>query len=223
MKKQTISINDEMLMTCAYRYAIGRHTYVVTLAPYIAKKYYGLLSDERKECISQDIIKCINDCLSNYIKYNISINDGEKNALNDLFIWMKDNISCANDFNGIKYIEISKDKSNNINYNINTDVNHKFYRSESDLDDLIEWYNLAQVFNVKSYKQLTIKNNNTQKTINVFKTWKKTIIKSSNKDDVFNYVSWKWEECYCDVDTYVKYGEHKYLEQKYINKLKKYV
>lgn len=219
MTTKKLSINDEMLLTCAYRYAIGRHTYVVTLASYIAQKYYNLLSVERKKNISEDIIKCINECLSNYIKYNININYNERNALNDLFIWMKDNISCANDFNGIKYIELFKDQSNNICYNINTDVNHKFFRSESDFDDLIEWYSLAQVFNVQSYKQLTITHNSKQKTITVFKTWKKSIIKSSNKDDVFNYVSWKWEECYCDVDTYVKYGEYKYLEQKYINKL----
>ena len=46
-KNKYISVDEELLMACATRYCIGRQTYVTSLAPYIGKKYYPLLSDRK--------------------------------------------------------------------------------------------------------------------------------------------------------------------------------
>ena len=54
--KEKLSINEEMLMWTSYRYCIGRKTYVVDLAYYIAQKYYKLLSDERMRFTAEDAI-----------------------------------------------------------------------------------------------------------------------------------------------------------------------
>lgn len=217
-----ISLNDELILSCAYRYAIGRHSYIVTIAPYIAQKYYNVLSDSRKQCISFDIISTINNCLFNYITYSASIPQEERNSLNDLLLWMKDNITCKNDFENISNIVVYKNiyEKSNKQYNIVKNDTGKNYKYESDLDDLIEWYNLAQVFNVKDHKIITIQNGNVNETIKVFKTWKKSVIEVNDKTGVFKYLPWKWEECYCDVDLYVKKGQCAYIENKYIHNIK---
>ena len=60
-KNDTCSIDEEMLMWTSYRYCIGRQTYVSSLAGYMAKKYYPILSDERKLFTAKDIRSSILD------------------------------------------------------------------------------------------------------------------------------------------------------------------
>ena len=82
-KKQEISIDEEMLIWTSYRYCIGRKTYVSTLAPYIGKKYYDLLSDERLDFMARDIRSCIYDQLRfNTVSFNYegSVFEKERNA-----------------------------------------------------------------------------------------------------------------------------------------------
>jgi hypothetical protein len=55
IERERLSLDEEMLMWTSYRYCIGRKTYVTSLASYIGKKYYNLLSDERAEFTLKDI------------------------------------------------------------------------------------------------------------------------------------------------------------------------
>ena len=68
MKKKTTerencSLFEEMLMWTSYRYCIGRHTYVTSLAGEMAQHYYDKLSDERMEFTANDIRREIFDHL----------------------------------------------------------------------------------------------------------------------------------------------------------------
>ena len=54
-KVEHCSLFEEMLMWTSYRYCIGRHTYVVTMAYDIAQHYYNKLTDEQKEHAADDI------------------------------------------------------------------------------------------------------------------------------------------------------------------------
>ena len=47
-KKTQLSLDEEMLFWTSYRYCIGRHTYVNSLAEYMAKKYDGDLNNPNK-------------------------------------------------------------------------------------------------------------------------------------------------------------------------------
>ena len=96
IERERLSLDEEMLMWTSYRYCIGRKTYVTSLASYIGKKYYNLLSDERAEFTSKDIKECINDCL-NFgalsIKYEGSVSNNERDGLSDLLTWFNENVS----------------------------------------------------------------------------------------------------------------------------------
>ena len=46
--EKKLSLDDEMIFWTSYRYCIGRHTYVTSLADYMAKKYWDLLSDGQR-------------------------------------------------------------------------------------------------------------------------------------------------------------------------------
>ena len=62
-KKKKCSTFEEMLMWTSYRYCIGRHTYVTSLAGEIAQNYYDRLDDDRLEFTANDIRSQIYDKL----------------------------------------------------------------------------------------------------------------------------------------------------------------
>ena len=62
-EKELCSLDEEMLLWTSYRYCIGRKTYVSSLAGYMAKKYYPILSKNGLENNAFDIRRCILDNL----------------------------------------------------------------------------------------------------------------------------------------------------------------
>ena len=46
MRKDKISLDEELLVYGAWRYGIGRRSYYSSVASYIGKKYYNSFSDE---------------------------------------------------------------------------------------------------------------------------------------------------------------------------------
>ena len=87
-KNHKCSDFEEMLMWTSYRYCIGRHTYVITMADDIGKHYYNKLSKERKEFTAQDIRNEIMTHLS-YLPFSFRIhrtyNDDIFNPISALF------------------------------------------------------------------------------------------------------------------------------------------
>ena len=71
-EREQCSLFEEMLMWTSYRYCIGRHTYVTSLAGEIAQHYYNRLSDERMEFTATDIRKEISDKLQ-WLPFNFKI------------------------------------------------------------------------------------------------------------------------------------------------------
>ena len=71
-KKEKCSLFEEMLMWTSYRYCIGRHTYVTSLAGEMAQHYYDKLTDERMEFTAMDIRKEILDKLQ-WLPFNFRI------------------------------------------------------------------------------------------------------------------------------------------------------
>ena len=71
IKKPELSLDEEMLMWTSYRYCIGRKTYVNSLASYMAKKYYPLMSASQRQNAAFDIRRTIGDCL----QFTVSLNE----------------------------------------------------------------------------------------------------------------------------------------------------
>lgn len=55
MKERKISLDDEIIISCAFRYCLGRMTYVVSTMCNKLKEVYDVLPDNTKERISKEI------------------------------------------------------------------------------------------------------------------------------------------------------------------------
>lgn len=225
MEKEKCSLDEEMLMWTSYRYCIGRHTYVSTLAPYMAKKYYNIIGDERKEFIANDIRSCIGDALkfgSINFTYAGSVPYEERDALSDLFEWFNVNVSEDRDVIEIDSIECYKES-------YKQDAPKRFFAnqkkrisvvaSDSDYNDLIEWHALASCFDKKRHKSARIEFNGEETWVECFEVWKRATAQKEN--GYFVSVPYKFERRLVSVERYLQLGSYAgYLGEEYIKEVK---
>ena len=225
-KKQEISIDEEMLIWTSYRYCIGRKTYVSTLAPYIGKKYYDLLSDERLDFMARDIRSCIYDQLRfNAVSFNYegSVFEKERNALADFLTWINENIGKDSDWLGIKEIICYKDS-----YSDNAPKRFEIRKSDrvtlkpfqSDFEDLLTWEKLASFFDKKNYKKVLVDFKGKEQEVLCFEVWQRDL-EETEEQGIYLYKEWKYRKVLISVENYAKKGEGAgYLDQKHIKSIK---
>lgn len=192
---------EETLVWTSYRYAIGRKTYVSSLAYEIPQHYYHKFSPERREFIAYDIRKSISDKL-NFSSFSLLINrrysEDTFNPLDTIFKFIqKENIPTWEEF--LKYRDI--------HYDVNEDT-FKFtkvcsiidnYYSKSDLDDLICWETFASCFDDKNHK---VYNGKTY-----FKTWRQKL-EPADSPGYLKYSSFGYEEIWINLESFLKKGSH---------------
>lgn len=226
MKKKTTerehcSLFEEMLMWTSYRYCIGRHTYVTSLAGEMAQHYYDKLTDERMEFTANDIRREIYDKLQ-WLPFNFKIHrmyDSDSfNPIDVLLTFIqKNNIDTIDEF--YKYA--------NLEYDAHTD-DYKFeikkptiksYFSVSDIDDLIPWENLAACFDKKNHKMVTTEYEGKTEVHRCFKSWKRKSVPCEDKPGYYKVLEFGWEPIWIPVDTFISGGENRYLANEYITKV----
>jgi hypothetical protein len=221
MKKE-ISLDEEMLMFTSYRYCIGRQTYVTSLAPYIGKKYYPLLSYEKAEHTAKDIRNCIADVL-NYgsltFRYDGTVS--ERDALSDFLTWLNDNVESEKDLIGIDAIECYKE-------DYKPDTPKKFFvtkkkhcelpKYETDFTDLLEWHRLSSLFDRKNHVKVWVIYDGKEECIECFYAWEKAL--TLQDDGLYRQTPWKYKKCLISVDRYLEKGDHAgRLDEAFITKI----
>lgn len=227
MKKKTTerekcSLFEEMLMWTSYRYCIGRHTYVTSLAGEMAQHYYNRLTDERMEFTASDIRREIMDHLQ-WLPFNFRIDRWyDQDAYNPLDVLMtflqKYNVNTYEEF-----ITYSK-----LEYNVNNDV-FTFEKkiptigshfNTYDIDELIPWETLASCFDKKNHKLITVEYNGKTETYECFKTWKRKCVPVEDKPGYVRHADFGWEPVWVDVNNYLEKGNyHSYLNEDFITKI----
>ena len=213
-KEQGLSLDEEMLMWTSYRYCIGRQTYVTSLAPYIGKKYYPLLSDEKAEHTAKDIRNCIADVL-NFgtltFKYDGTVRSVERDALSDLLTWFNENVECDKDLAGIDTIECYKEdyKEDTPKKFFATQRKHyDFQKYETDFSDLLEWHKLSSLFDRKNHVNVLVNYNGKEEWIECFYSWRKRSVKDDEDGIYYHIEPWKYEKVLFGVDHYLSRGEY---------------
>lgn len=213
-KKQELSLDEEMLMWTSYRYCIGRKTYVNSLASYIGKKYYPLLSDAQAEHTANDIRNCIGDCLHfshPSFFYDGTVSNEERNPLSDYVTWISNNVKNKEDLYYIDKLVCYKDGYGD-KYEKKIDVVRKerewTHIYESDFSDLFVWEDLASLFDRKNHKLITTNFNGEEKTIECFKSWTHVKKEIENQPGYYMSVEWKWVPCWKSVEGYLTSGEY---------------
>ena len=196
-------------MFTSYRYCIGRQTYVTSLAQYIGKKYYPLLSAEKAEHTAQDIRNCIADVL-NYGSLTFSY-DGtvsERDALSDFLAWLNDNIESEKDLMGIDTIECYK-----VDYKPDTPKkffvtkkkHYEFPKYETDFTDLLDWHKLSSLFDRKNHVKVWVNYEGKEECIECFYAWEKAL--ALQDDGYYKRIPWKYTKSLISVDRYLEKGE----------------
>lgn len=227
-KTENLDLDEEILMFCAYRYAIGRKTYVSTLAPYIAKKYYPLLSDERAEFTAMDIRRSIADCLRyghpSFV-YDVSVFDKDRNPIADYLTWLNANVQDSKDLQCITNVTCYKE-----NYNPETPKSFAVDRTQrktwecyqSDIDDLLTWDSLASCLDRANHVNVTVECEGKDVIIRCFETWRHLNVPCKDNPMYYQRVPWKWVKCYVSVDRYLKMGDYcGALVDEYVKKVEK--
>lgn len=222
-KSEKCSLFEEMLMWTSYRYCIGRHTYVTSLAGEMAQHYYDRLTDERMEFTAADIRREIYNHLK-WLPFSFEIRrmyDSDPfNPLDVLFEFID-----TNDINSydelVKYSTILYD-SHTGSYQFNKcEPTIRSYFSINDIDDLIPWETLASCFDKKNHKMITVEYDGKTETYECFKTWKKKCVPIEDKPGYVRQVNFGWEPVWVDVKNYLENGNyHSYMNEEFIKDIK---
>ncbi|MCF0114070.1 MAG: hypothetical protein HUJ56_01865 [Erysipelotrichaceae bacterium] len=206
------SIDEEMLMWTSYRYAIGRKTYVSSLASYMAHKYYPILTKQRLEFSAQDIRSCITDvlhCGFADFRYDGSVSYEEREGLPDLLRWINDNVNKDEDLIGINSIWVYKDgysKDHPKLYRVCRETPARMRSFFDDYHDLLLWNDLASCFDVRNHKMLTFPNGNQERC---FESWiqDNEFVKEENGYKYYQPVKFRYKMVYRSVEDFVARGE----------------
>ena len=228
-EKELCSLDEEMLLWTSYRYCIGRKTYVSSLAGYMAKKYYPILSKERLEHNAIDIRRCI---LNNLqwspftFGYEGTVSEDERRPLEDLLSFMTENhIDSAE-----KVLEISKVSVYHDTYK--KGESHKYrveratpevqkYVYQMDIDNLIPWMNLASLFDTKGYKMIHVKYDGKEEDILAFESWTPDSLECEDSPGYYRTWPWHWKKVYVSVQGFLEKGEYcGYIVPEYIESVK---
>lgn len=226
MKKKTerekCSLFEEMLMWTSYRYCIGRHTYVTSLAGEMAQHYYDRLTDERMEFTASDIRREIMDHLQ-WLPFNFRIQrwyDADAyNPIDVLMTFIKDfDIKSYDEF--ITYSKVEYDVNHDLFTVERKEPTIKSHFSLFDIDELIPWEELAACFDKKNHKMVTVEYNGKTETYECFKSWVRNTVPVEDKPGYVRMADWGWKPVWIDVKNYLERGNnHSYMNEDYITKV----
>jgi len=222
-KEEKCSLFEEMLMWTSYRYCIGRHTYVTSMAQDIASHYYNKLSPERREFTASDIRREIMDRLK-WLPFNFEIhrvyNYDEFNPLDVLFTFINEQkITSFDEF--VKYSKIIYHSHENKFEFDKCEPTIKSYFTEIEITDLIPWNDLASCFDVKNHKIIVTEHEGKQNEYRCFKSWRQKTSLIESKDGHSNYkIEFGWTPVWVVLDSYLKTSYCGYIPSESVKEIK---
>lgn len=226
---ESISTFEETLMWTSYRYCIGRHTYVVTMANDIAKHYYDKLSHDRRQFTAIDIRRSIADCIKYTpveIAIDYSIPEDERLSLEYFFEFLqKYNVKTIDELLKYDRVKVYREHYGDTDYKFKVSIcethDNKPYFSTMDIDDLIPWMNLASFFDVDHYKTIKVKlpSYAEPKEVKVFESWERDLVPIDGQPGYYHVKDFGWHKVYIDVESYkVNPGYCGYISEEFIVK-----
>lgn len=194
---------ERMLMWTSYRYCIGRHTYVVTMADDIARHYYNRLDDAEKMCTAMDIRREIMTQLRLALPFDFDIDayatDRELNPLKTLMrFFEREGVKSIKDLYGYSYVGYDARKNE---FDVRKcEPKPMQILQPYDIEDLIPWERLASCFDVRRHCLVTMKDG---QQVRAFTSWERNTIPADEKGYYRNAV-FGWHEVFVPLDECVK-------------------
>ena len=194
---------ERMLMWTSYRYCIGRHSYVVTMADEMAEHYYHRLDYAEKVHTAMDIRREILTQLRLALPFDFDIdayaNDRGLNPLKTLMrFFEREGVKSIKDLYGYSYVSYD---AREYEFDVRKcEPNERRSFSIYDIEDLIPWERLASCFDVSRHCLVTAKDG---QQVRAFTSWERNVIPAEENGYFLNAV-FGWHEILVPLDEYIK-------------------
>lgn len=194
---------ERMLMWTSYRYCIGRHTYVVTMADEMAEHYYNRLDDAEKLHTAMDIRREIMTQIRLALPFDfdtdVYANERELNPLKTLMrFFEREGVKSIKDLYGYSYV--GYDWREDEFYVKKCEPKPMQILQPYDIEDLIPWERLASCFDVSRHCLVTMKDGQQVRT---FISWERNVIPAEEKGYYLN-ADFGWHEVLVPLDEFLK-------------------
>lgn len=194
---------ERMLMWTSYRYCIGRHTYVVTMADEMAEHYYSRLDDAEKLHTAMDIRREILTQLRLALPFDFDVDlyapDRGLNPLKTLMrFFEREGVKSKKELYNYSYVHYDA-RENRFDVE-KCEPNERRSFSIYDIEDLIPWERLASCFDVRRHCLVTMKDG---QQVRAFTSWERNVIPAEEKGYYFN-ADFGWHEILVPLDEYIK-------------------
>ena len=194
---------ERMLMWTSYRYCIGRHTYVITMADEMAEHYYSRLDDAEKLHTAIDIRREILTQLRLALPFDFDIDayapDRGLNPLKTLMrFFEREGVKSIKDLYGYSYVCYDA-RENEFDVR-KCEPNERRSFSIYDIEDLIPWERLASCFDVRRHCLVTMRDG---QQVRAFISWERNTIPAEEKGYFLN-ADFGWHDELVPLDEFLK-------------------
>lgn len=194
---------ERMLMWTSYRYCIGRHTYVVTMADEMAEHYYHRLDDAEKLHTAMDIRREILTQLRLALPFDFDIDayatDRGLNPLKTLMrFFEREGVKSIKELYSYSYVGYDS-RENEFDVR-KCEPKPMQILQPYDIEDLIPWERLASCFDVSRHCLVTMKDG---QQVRAFTSWERNTIPAEEKGYFLN-ADFGWHEILVPLDEYIK-------------------
>lgn len=194
---------ERMLMWTSYRYCIGRHSYVVTMADEMAEHYYSRLDYAEKLHTAMDIRREIMEYLRLILPFDFDIDvyatDRGLNPLKTIMrFFEREGVKSIKDLYNYSYVGYDA-RENEFDVK-KCEPNERRSFSIYDIEDLIPWERLASCFDVSCHCLVTMKNG---QQVRAFTSWERNTIPAEEKG-YYRNADFGWHEVLVPLDEYIK-------------------
>ena len=207
-----------MLMWTSYRYCIGRHSYVVTMADEMAEHYYSRLDDVEKLHTAIDIRREILTQLRLALPFDFDndayVPDRGLNPLKTLMCFFeREGVKSIKDLYGYSYVCYDA-RENEFDVR-KCEPNERRSFSIYDIEDIIPWERLASCFDVSRHCLVTMKDG---QQVRAFTSWERNTIPAEEKGYYLN-ADFGWHEVLVPLDEYVKRNARLRINEDLVTKI----
>ena len=211
---------ERMLMWTSYRYCIGRHTYVVTMADEMAEHYYNRLDDAEKLHTAIDIRREILTQLRLSLPFdfdvNVYANERELNPLKTLMrFFEREGVKSIKELYNYSYVGYD---ARDYEFDVmkwKCEPKPIQLLQTYHIDDLIPWERLASCFDVSQHCLVTTKDG---QKVRSFTSWERNTIPAEEKGYYHN-ADFGWHEVLVPLDEYIKGNAHRRINEDLVNKI----
>lgn len=194
---------ERMLMWTSYRYCIGRHTYVVTMADDIARHYYSRLDDAEKMSTARDIRRELETQLRHVLPFDFEIENYRLEPMTNpiktlMMFFEREGIKSIKDL--YKYSYVCYNARENKFTVRKCEPKPIQILQHYDFEDLIPWERLASCFDVSQHCLVTMKDG---QQVRAFTSWERNVIPAEEKGYFLNS-DFGWHDVLVPLDEFLK-------------------